>query len=146
MSTPQPADAALREAVQQVLARGLTISPSAAQLADMTAHIYETILREVKRLLGETGARALFRRSLTLVQAEFSWLTAVAISPPDALLPRLLDALRVETLTVGMAAAAAALAALIELLATFIGESLTARLLADAWPEGFPDLPPLRKR
>jgi hypothetical protein len=43
-----------------------------------------------------------------------------------------------------MAAAAAALAAFIGLLVTFLGEALTSRLLADAWPGSSLDLAPLR--
>jgi hypothetical protein len=142
---PQYASPALRQAARQVLTLELAVDHSAEALAATVTRVYEALLGQVVKLLGETGAHALLSRSVRLTRTEFPWLAAAAQGPEERLLSRIGLALAGQPPQVGAEAAAAALAALIELLATFIGEGLTARLLEDAWPGRLPDLAQKRK-
>jgi hypothetical protein len=128
-----------------VLAHELREEYSAEALAAAATRVYEALLGQVMKLLGETGARALLARSIALTRAEFPWLGEDAHGSRESLLSQLGLALAGQAPAVGAAAAAAGLAALIELLATFLGEGLTTRLLEDAWPGRLPDLAQKRK-
>ncbi|MGO8672495.1 MAG: hypothetical protein ACLQVD_14160 [Capsulimonadaceae bacterium] len=85
--------------------------------------------------LGSTGYRALLKRALTLATVDVPWLTLARVCPDGTL--EGLD-------TVGRSGgevsqgSTAVLARLIELLDTFIGRTLTLRVLHSAWPDAIP--------
>jgi hypothetical protein len=79
------------------------------------------------RLIGADGFTALQRRALLLAQAEIPSLQTVKITADGHLEG-------IETLSDGGEAATAIIAHVLELLITLIGESLTLRLMLDAFP------------
>jgi hypothetical protein len=91
-------------------------------------------LRESLSVLsGTRGYRTLLLRALSLAKADFAWLMKFEVDPVGVLLfpeelARELD---------GRAAArgcSALVAQLLELLATFVGDALTQRLVLQIWP------------
>jgi hypothetical protein len=93
-------------------------------------------------LVGDAGVRALFERSLMLSRAKFPWLAhptdAPSSEPPWIQLRACLD----QHPELADEATAALMTTFLERLCSFIGETLTLRLLCEAWPELAPDTPP----
>src|SRR6185436_20101813 len=103
---------------------------------------YERLTRELAPLIGKAGIDAMCTRSVHLTQREFSWLApAGSARPRDAPFTHVRVTLEQQDPAVARDAAIAVLATFGELLASFIGDSLTTRLLREAWPDGFPDAP-----
>lgn len=96
--------------------------------------VSEKLRRPISSLAGAIGFRALLTRALSLARVQVPALGAVQVKPDGALdwngnnLNGLHNAETDE-------ASAALIAQLLGLLANFIGEALTLRLLHDAWPE-----------
>ena len=92
----------------------------------VTCRVCEKLRRPLSHLTGPAGFSSLLARALTLAQRENPALAGVRVTPTGSL----------EGL-VGEAAEACPtlIAHLIELLTTFIGASLTLRLLHDIWPD-----------
>jgi hypothetical protein len=80
----------------------------------------------LRKIIGETGSRALLARALTLAKREAEVLTPVRMTDDGALEGLQGDAMSASTVIVGN---------FIGLLQTFLGESLTLRLLHDVWPD-----------
>jgi hypothetical protein len=87
--------------------------------------VCEKLRRPLGSLAGTTGFRSLLSRALTLAQREQEALRKVQVSPDGSLV-----GLNGESTETG----AVLIAHLIELLETFIGETLTLRLLHEVWP------------
>jgi hypothetical protein len=96
--------------------------------------VSEKLRRPISGLAGATGFRALLTRALSLARARSPVLGLVQVKPDGALdwnvesdsgLPN------VETEEAGVVL----IAQLLGLLSNFIGETLTLRLLHDAWPD-----------
>ena len=85
-------------------------------------------------VVGTQGCRALLARALTLSAAEVPWLGKMKVSPTGALmLPAELECdLEPKSAAAG---GVALVGQVLELLATFIGEALTRRLLRQIWPK-----------
>src|SRR6478672_4290283 len=90
--------------------------------------------RPLITLAGVAGFRSLLSRALTLARAEAPGLSAVQIAADGSLkgLDELAPPADKEQARDG---GAILIAYLIELLLTFIGETLTLRLVQDVWPE-----------
>lgn len=78
------------------------------------------------KLIGETGSRALLARALTLAKREAEVLIPVKLTDDGALEGLQGEAVGASNVVVGH---------FIGLLGTFVGESLTLRLLDDVWPD-----------
>lgn len=96
--------------------------------------VCDKLRRKLSVLTGPAGFRALFSRSLTLAQADVPWLEAARIREDGSL-----EVVRAEEwpqdkeeVTKGETAL---VAQLLELLASFIGESLTLVLVREIWPQ-----------
>ena len=91
-------------------------------------------------LIGQVGVEALMRRAVHLARRQFPWLGDGAEPPAHGEDPFAQVARRLEQAEAGTAADAAGavfrLAA--GLLATLIGDGLTASLLYKAWSDAFP--------
>ncbi len=96
---------------------------------------YDDLARILVPLIGDVGLKALSARALHLAQRAFP-----APPTPDQPPPSFETWLAQLDPSEVTAAATLMLSALGSLLGTFIGESLTIRLLRKAWPEGFPDV------
>lgn len=91
-----------------------------------TCRVCEKLRRPLSHLTGPAGFSSLLSRSLTLAQGDAPVLREVRVTEDGAL----------EGLEGEAAQASATLVAqLLELLITFVGESLTLRLLHDVWPD-----------
>jgi hypothetical protein len=124
--------------VSKMLALRAGPSPDAAALAAATRAAYGDIARIAGSLIGPAGVDALAGRALHLAQREHGCLKQ--LPDPDQQnepFARIAACLRQQDPTVASAAIAALFASLIELLVTFIGKSLTTRLLRQAWPDVF---------
>ena len=110
-------------------------------LADAAQHAYDDLARMSTQLIGKVAVDALTGRALYLVQQQYAWLAAPrearVWSGPFA---QVVFCLEQQPPAVATEAAGAILATLAELLATFIGQPLTTRLLQEAWPEAFADV------
>jgi hypothetical protein len=84
--------------------------------------------------MGRTGYATLLSRALALAQAEASWLGTVRVKPDGAL--EGLTAVKLPNGADGPTGAGEALVThLLSLLATFIGQPLTVKLVRDVWPD-----------
>jgi hypothetical protein len=117
------------------LARRLLILEAKSESAGSDARAHEAVrvcdkLRiSLTRFAGADGFASLLRRALTLARAEVPSLDRVKVGP-DCSIEGL------EELARNDATAAAALTAhLLGLLVTFVGQSLTLRLVREAWPD-----------
>jgi hypothetical protein len=102
------------------------------------ARAYDDLARVCLPLIGQVGVAALTARAVHLAQREHSWLVdaGAPASTTEPFVP-VLARLAEQDSAVATDGVAAVLAMLVELLITFIGESLTAGLLREAWPEAF---------
>ncbi len=87
-------------------------------------------------LIGPTGFQILFARALHLARLEFPRLDSVERGTETSTgLPGLRESLRGLEPAEASEASGAIIARLLELLANFIGEDLTVRLVSRAWPD-----------
>jgi hypothetical protein len=99
-------------------------------LQDAAARTFDRLRVHLSERLGARGYYALIKRAVTLASTDFPWLLSVRISEdghPDGFQSMALSESTFD-------ACVSVLARLIELLDTFIGRSLTARILNNAWP------------
>jgi len=110
----------------------------AENLAKAAERILDRLRRKLTDLLGQAGFIALYRRALRLAQGEYPALENLAVdAKPDERLLGLHEfaAANSENLATFVAGFSTLLAHLIWLLVTFIGDSLTVRLINEIWPE-----------
>jgi hypothetical protein len=115
---------AIRELVEQLE----SFEHAAPGISDtsITCPVCEKLVEPLRLMVGSAGVNSLLQRALTLAQREASALSKVEVQSDGSLKGLKGDALSGSSVLV---------AHLIELLVTFIGESLTFRLLGEAWPE-----------
>ncbi len=123
----------LRVTVRALLAGCDAADP--IEIARQTAEICELLARQVSRLVGELGTRALFERALHLAAVAFPRLREVKGEAPFEALRLMLAS---ETAAIAMEAGVHALDTFVELLARFIGEPLVTSLLREVWPGQLP--------
>jgi hypothetical protein len=91
-----------------------------------TCRVCEKLRRPLVILTGTAGFSSLLSRALTLAKRESPALSAVQVKPDGSLEGLEGEAAQAHPILVGY---------LLSLLITFIGETLTMRLLHDIWPE-----------
>ena len=89
-------------------------------------------------MIGQAGFEAVTTRALHLAQREYPSELAADTEQGDAF-SRVSSWLKQQDAPLAAAAAATMFSTLGGLLVTFIGETLTMRLLRKAWPDGFSD-------
>lgn len=124
--------------VTQLLAIETGETRSSEHIAAGTATACDRLSRRLAPLVGDAGIHSLFARSLTLTQAGFPWLGAVGLTTPFASWTQLRLCIEKQPPEVATEASVALVSTFIGMLEKFIGQSLTARLLHDVWPEVFP--------
>jgi hypothetical protein len=97
-------------------------------------HAVDKLRTHLAALMGNGGFRALLSRALALAAAEVSWLRAVHIEADGALQGLEAVQARLEPAEF-LEGKVVLLAQLLGLLVTFIGPSLTARLVSEIWPQ-----------
>lgn len=130
----------LRPALRRVLTQNAGTGADAQAIAAAALRAYERLAQELAPLIGAAGVNAVCARSVHLTQQEFSWLApARSAEPRDTPFTHVRVLLERQDPALATDAAIAVLATFGELLASFIGNSLTTRLLREAWPDGFSD-------
>jgi len=125
-----------RGLARRVLARHAAPPVDAMAVAATARRAYDDLAQVLAPVVGEVGVAAMTDRALHLATRDFAWLPSRAPGPADAAFAQFIDVLQQQD-DPAMAAegAAAVFAALIGLLATFIGDPLAARLVQQAWPD-----------
>jgi hypothetical protein len=115
--------------IRDLAQRLLSLESTAENLSDSNTSavliVSEKLRHPLSRLAGTAGFRSLLMRALTLAKREAPLLDGVQVKEDGSL-----EGLNGEETEAG----AVLIAYLVELLETFIGESLTLRLLKDIWP------------
>lgn len=111
---------------QRLVAHEKGVPTVAAEDRFVTCRVCEKLRRPLLQLVGTAGVSSLYRRALALAKREVPALGEVEVVDDGSL--------------VGLEGEAAAagpvlIAHVIQLLLTFIGESLTLKLLEDIWPD-----------
>ena len=123
---------------RRMLAREAGTGANAPAIAAAARRLCERFAEQLTPRIGDAGVAAICSRSLHLTQRNVPGLAPVRASAqgdaPFALLQRSLEQQEPAAAT---EAAVAVLATASELLALFIGERLTIRLLREAWPDDF---------
>ena len=123
---------------RRMVAREAGTGANAPAIAAAARRLCERFAEQLTPLIGDAGVAAICARSLQLAQRNVPGLAPVRASAqgdtPFALLQLSLEQQEPAAAT---EAAVALLATVGELLASFIGEGLTTRLLREAWPEDF---------
>jgi hypothetical protein len=131
MTTPSPT---IRRIAQGLVVREASgNNASGRKVATPFGGVIEKLRRPLVALTGSAGVGALLSRALALAGAEVRWLRAVHVKPDGSLeCPAEMTHLDKEETAKGEVAL---IAHLLELLVTFIGESLTLGLLQEVWPK-----------
>ncbi len=123
---------------RRMLAREAGTGADAPAMAAATRRACDRLAQQLTPLIGDAGVDAILARSLHLAQRDIPGLAPVrAFDQRDGLCALLQRSLEQHEPAVATEAAVAMLATIGELLASFIGESLTTRLLCEAWPDDF---------
>jgi hypothetical protein len=129
---------------RRMLAREAGPGADAPAIAAACRRLCERFARQFTPLIGDLGVAAIFARSLHLSRRNVSELAPRRASDKsdqsdkwDAPLVLLQVFLEQQEPAPATEAAVAVLAMAGELLASFIGEGLTTRLLREAWPDDF---------
>jgi hypothetical protein len=124
------------ELARWLLAQEMTGTEGALSVPDAAEQACQKLLDRLGKLITPSGCHALLARSLHLAQADFQFLRAIQPgSTPGAYLEGLRQ--RAEGTDPGQVqrGLAALLGILMELVALFIGDYLTGRLLREIWPD-----------
>jgi hypothetical protein len=114
------------------------MAPDASATAAAARRLCEHFALQLTPLIGDAGVTAICARSLHLAQRHFPELASVRpIDNSAGPLAPLQSFLEQQEPTAATEVAVVVLATASELLASFIGESLTTRLLCNAWPDDF---------
>jgi hypothetical protein len=125
---------------RRMLTREAGTGANAPAIAAAARRLCERFAERLTPLIGNAGVAAICARSLHLSQRNVPGLAPLRASAPgDAPFALLQLSLEQQEPAAATDAAVALLATVSELLALFIGESLTTRLLREAWPDDFAD-------
>ncbi len=129
----------MRDVVRSVLARRAGPGVNAAGVATAVRVAYAELAGVLSPLIGQAGVDALAARAVHLARAEHSLGPIRASDQTSSPFTQVAFWLERQDPARAAEVAAAVLASFAELLAAFVGESLTTRLFLKAWPDGFPD-------
>jgi hypothetical protein len=122
---------------QRLIAHELRSASGDGEAARAAFRVCEGLRRPLCALAGVAGYRALIARALALARGRSPWLAEVKIEPDGTLVFPADQANRLEDAEFARAGGLL-VAELLGLLSALIGETLTLRLVSNAWP----DLPP----
>ncbi len=111
----------------------------AAEVAAAARRGYDDLTVVLVPLIGQVGVDALAARAIYLAQQEFPWGQAGESEEDSEPFTQVTAWLKGQDTALATDAAATMLVTFAALLATFIGEPMTMRLLRKAWPDGFSD-------
>jgi hypothetical protein len=133
-------DASFRALATRVLIRRAGPDADGAGLAAAAGRASDELARVLTPLIGGMGIAALAARAVHLAQREYAWLPETRRpEQTEGLFNYVRVSLEKQDPAVAAEAAAAVLSIFIGLLVRLIGEPLTARVMRQAWPDGFSD-------
>ena len=128
----------LRQRVfRRMLAREAGTGAGATATAAAACRLCERFAEQLTPLIGDAGVAAICARSLHLTERNVPGLAPIDVRSGAAPFARLQLSLEQQQPAAATEAAVAVLVTAVELLALFIGEGLTIRLLREAWPDDF---------
>jgi hypothetical protein len=129
----------VRKVFRRMLTREAGTAADASATAAAVRRVCERFAHQLTPLIGDAGVTAICARSLHLAQRQFPELASDRpFDQGDEPLALLQSFLEQQEPAAATEVAVVVLATAIELLASFIGEGLTTRLLCEAWPDDFP--------
>ncbi|HYQ92475.1 MAG TPA: hypothetical protein VES89_10480 [Candidatus Competibacteraceae bacterium] len=104
------------------------------QVADAAISLWEKLATEIISIVGEGGFTSLYARSVFLAQSSFPWLAASSLAPQtDHRFEQLRICLAEQPPAHASEASRLLLITFTDILASLIGERLTASILRSAW-------------
>ena len=144
---PSSETIALRQRLVRVIARRVGSSTDASAVAAAARFTYDDLTAILAPLISSAGVEALWGRAFDLAQREYPADERSGDNgTTDAPFAQVSLWLERQVPSAASDAAAAMFATFAELLTTLIGEPLTMRYLEKAWPDGFSDAQPKRKK
>ena len=134
MDSPSPS---VRALAKRILAVEAASRSAPGPHAHEAIRVSEKLRVSLTRFAGADGFTALLRRALALARAEVSVLQGVTVKADGSF--EGLDALALQSPAGAVDAAGALTTHLLALMMTFIGASLTVRLVGAAWPDALLD-------
>lgn len=123
-----------RKAIRRAIARRAGVAPNADAIAQATLDTWQQIAAQMESVIGARGVDALFTRSLHVVGKRYRWLEISGVRGNAAVsLATIKSCFESQDATVAIDAACELLTTFAELLASLIGESLTARIVDVVW-------------
>ena len=131
------------QAFERLLGRQAGTGADAPAVAAAARRLSEDFARHLTPLIGDGGVAAIYGRSLQLAERRFPGLApARAFRQDGEPFTHVQHFLEQQDPVVATRAAVTVLALASEVLASFIGETLTRLLLHEAWPDQFDRIPP----
>jgi hypothetical protein len=127
----------VRNVFRRILAREAGPGADTSATAAAARRVCERFARQLSPLIGDAGVAAICARSLHLTQRNAPGLAPVPASAHEDAPLALLQLFLEQQPAAATEAAIAVLATASELLALFIGETLTTSLLREGWPDDF---------
>jgi hypothetical protein len=124
---------------QRLLAREAGTDADARTIAAAARRLCERFSKQLSPLIGDAGVAAIYARSLHVTQQQFPSVAPLRSSEDDTPFTRVQAFLERQEAVAATKAAVAVLTIASGLLASFIGEHLTTRLLHEAWPDACDD-------
>lgn len=125
-------------AFRRMLLREAGPAADAPAVSAAALRLCERIARQLVALIGESGVAAICDRGMHLAQRRVPGLTPVrAAEPDDGPFTRAHLFIEHQDPALVLEAAVALLTSISELLASFIGDSLTTHLMREAWSDDF---------
>jgi hypothetical protein len=130
------ANPAHQELAGWLLAREIGARDGLGAEVEAAEMVCRKLSRRLAKLVTPAGSQALLARALRLARADFPFLEGVRLgSSPETCLEGLREAAGGVEPAQAREGAVGVLASLWGLLATFIGDELTLRLVRDVWPD-----------
>ena len=142
-----PETTVLRQRLVRVITRRVGSSTGASAVAAAARLVHDDLTSVLAPLISSAGVEALWGRAFDLAQREYPADERKGDNgAPDEPFARVTLWLEMQVPASATDAAAAMFAMFAQLLTTLIGEPLTMRYLEKAWPDGFSDAQPKRKK
>ena len=137
----------LRQRAVRVMTRRVGSATDAGAVAAAARLTHEDLTAVLAPLISSAGVAALWGRAFDLAQREYpADERRAGNGSTDEPFGRVSLWLERQAPSTAIDAAAAMFATFAQLLTALIGERLTMRYLEKAWPDGFSDAPPKRKK
>jgi hypothetical protein len=131
----------LEPAFERLLARQAGTGADAAAVAAAARRLCEDFAQHLRPLIGDGGVAAICGRSLQLAERRFPGVAPALASDGDPF-THVQHFLEHQDRVIAIRAAVTVLVLASEVLASFIGETLTRLLLHETWPDQFDRIPP----